>query len=70
MYLFYIHFGLYCSVTAAKQMCLIHLKVTIQIEVGSDGPTSVTQLTLSGVIHASVLGCVTVQECPCANSCF
>lgn len=68
--LLYFNFGLYCSVTAAKQMCLIHFKAIIQYEVGSNRPTSPTQLTLSGVIHASVLGCVTVQECLCNNSCF
>ncbi len=66
----YVNFGLHCSVTAAKQMCLIHFKAVIQYEVGSNRPTSLTQLTLSGVIHTSVLGYVTVQECPCANICF
>ncbi len=53
-----------------KCVCLIHFKAVIQYEVGSNRPTSLTQLTLSGVIHTSVLGYVTVQECHCANICF
>ncbi len=65
----YVHFGLHCSVTAAVTVT-IHFKAVIQYEVGSNRPTSLTQLTLSGVIDTSVLGYVTVQECHCANICF